>query len=180
MQRFSKGFIYFYNLGSCERVKIFLYNRCRLSETMRQCVCVCVVCLLLRLQFDHSSINAWNLLQIREVLVTLVEGKHGIQYRPNQVSPLRRSEANKPNRARPRNFRLSSYSSGYSWEICLHSPHHAFSFYVHNMLFNDRNKQQLVHILKLIIFIRDVFTNLFIDFSSDRHDLHRPTRIIDS
>lgn len=40
------------------------------------------------------------------------------------------------------------------------------------MLFNDRNKQQSVHILKLIIFIQNVFTNLFIDFSSDRHELH--------
>lgn len=105
MQRFSKGFIYFYNLGTYERVKIFLYNGCRLSETMRHLENGVCVCLLLRLQFDHSSINVWNLLQIREVLVvTLVEGKHGIQYRPNQVSPLTRSEANKPNRARPRNL----------------------------------------------------------------------------
>lgn len=129
---------------------------------------VCV-CLLLRLQFDHSSIVVWNLLQIREVLV---EGKHGIQYRPNQVSPLRRNEANKPNRARPRNLdyqvtvRVIREKSSCTL-LTMRSP----SMSTVNM-FNDRNKQQSAHILKLIIFIQNVFTNLFIDFSSDRHELH--------
>lgn len=136
------------------------------------------VCLLLRLQFDHSSVIVWNLLQIREVLVILVEGKHGIQYRPNQVSPLRRSEANKPNRARPRNLHYQVTVRAIREKssctlITMRSP----SMSTVNM-FNDRNKQQSVQILKLIICIQNVFTNLYIDFSSDRHELH--TRIIDS
>lgn len=119
-----------------------------------------------------------NLLQIREVLVTLVEGKHGIQYRPNQVSPLRRNEANKPNRARPRNLdyqvtvRVIREKSSCTL-LTMRSP----SMSTFNM-FNNRNKQQSVHILKLIIFIQNVFTNRFIDFSPDRHELR--TRTIDS